>query len=268
MKIRIFKYISDFFHYKTHKRKHKIAGKNNIVEFICPNLNRYEAKRLVSFSINGNNNKIIIKSNSLKPIRKYGININISGDNNFVEIEEPNFTNSSLILNGDFNTFSIKKTLKPVSGASFYIADGGCIEIGKECEIGNGSLKITINGDYKNKHKLYIGDGVHIATDAIIRTSDGETLVDFETGLPISEPQDIFIDDDCWITSRCTILKGTYLPKGTIVGANSVVRNKFEKENTLIAGCPAILKKENVRWIAGAYCDNMKKLEESNKEAL
>ena len=60
--------------------------------------------------------------------------------------------------------------------------------------------------------------------------------------------------------SRCTILKGVNLPNGTIVGTCSLVNKKFEKENTLIAGTPARIIKENVAWVPYSYGEYMEKI--------
>ena len=126
--------------------------------------------------------------------------------------------------------------------------------------MGNGKLRMFANGDYKNKHKIVVGEGTFIAHDAIIRNSDGECLIDYNSHAPLSEPKNIIIGKNCWITSRCTILKGVNLPNGTIVGACSLVNKKFEKENTLIAGTPARIIKENVAWVPYSYGEYMEKI--------
>ena len=92
-------------------------------------------------------------------------------------------------------------------------------------------------------------------------------MLDFETNKPISEPKDVYIGKHCWITSRCTILKGTHLPNNTVVGANSLVNKKFTQENTLIAGSPAVVIKERVKWNENSYYENMQLyLNNQNKE--
>lgn len=58
----------------------------------------------------------------------------------------------------------------------------------------------------------------------------------------------IVIEDNVWIGCRNTILKGTVIKKDSVVGANSLVVNKFEEENILIAGNPAHIKRRNIYW--------------------
>lgn len=48
----------------------------------------------------------------------------------------------------------------------------------------------------------------------------------------------VIIEDNVWIGANCTILSGTYLKKGTVVAAGSVVSIKSE-ENSIVAGNPA-----------------------------
>jgi serine acetyltransferase len=44
-------------------------------------------------------------------------------------------------------------------------------------------------------------------------------------------------------------MKGTSIPCNTIIGAGAIVNKQFEHENTVIAGIPARVIKENVDWL-------------------
>ena len=252
MKIKVIQQIIDRLRNKNQEQLN--LCKDNFVAWHSNS--KYARIHLAShISISGKNNKIIFIGE--KPRKIKGLNIRIKGNDNVVIIEEPNFSRSNIIINGNSNTFSLKKTIKIVDGANFFVENGSQVLIDENCELGNGDLHVVANGNYKNQHKLVIGKNCHIAKNAIIRTSDGESLINPETKLSTSEPQDVIINDHCWITSRCTILKGSVLPKNTIVGANSLVNKKFEKENTLIGGSPAKILKENVHWVSGGYGKNM-----------
>ena len=214
-----------------------------------------------SFKINGDNNKIFFyNSNEVSNCLPNGLNITIYGNNNIIKIYDSCFCNSKIYIEKNNNTFILEKPVKHIEGAYFCVEQGATIHIRKNCELGNGKLRLIANGDYKNKHKIVIEEGTFIAHDAIIRNSDGECLVDYNSNSPLSEPKDIIIGKNCWITSRCTILKGVTLPNGTIVGACSLVNKKFEKENTLIAGIPARIIKENVAWVPYSYGEYMEKI--------
>lgn len=266
MKIKPFQTLIDTIRGKIQKIKN-IKGDSNKICYVYKNKESkilYKYKN-VDINIQGKGNTVIfhVDTNNFI-IAPNGLDINIIGNNNLIEIYEPNFGYSYIEMTGDNNSFLLRKTVKKVRGAKFFIEDGGEVTIEENCEIGNGDLYVVVNGDYKNHHKLHIKKGTHIAREAIIRTSDGECLIDPANKKPISEPKNVIIGENCWITSRCTILKGTELQKGTIVGANSLVNKKFLEPNTLIAGIPAKVIKNNVAWIPESYGKNMRKLE--NKE--
>lgn len=50
-----------------------------------------------------------------------------------------------------------------------------------------------------------------------------------------------------WIGAGVKILKGVTIGKGAVVSAGSIV-TKDVPRNTLVAGVPAVVKKENVTW--------------------
>lgn len=49
---------------------------------------------------------------------------------------------------------------------------------------------------------------------------------------------DVVIDEDCWIAARVTILAGTHLQRGTVVGANSLLNKEYPPYAVLV-GTPA-----------------------------
>lgn len=237
-----------------------IIGNNNHIYSQCIQTQDSICTKLIQtkFKLEGNNNYIVfcLEDKHIQSLPS-GLDIKVKGNNNYIEIHQTNFINSRIYIGGDDNKFILQRTSKFVEGAYFCIEQGSTLIIEENCEIGNGKLRVIANGDYKNKHKILIGKGTHIAHDVIIRNSDGECLIDKDTQKPLSEPKDIIIGEHCWITTRCIILKNAYLPNGTIVGANSLVNKKFETENTLIAGSPAKVIKNGVFWKVGSYGVNM-----------
>ena len=49
----------------------------------------------------------------------------------------------------------------------------------------------------------------------------------------------IVIDRGVWIGANCTITAGTYISKSSVVGANSMVNKKLDKEQSIYGGVPA-----------------------------
>ena len=54
----------------------------------------------------------------------------------------------------------------------------------------------------------------------------------------------VFIGKGCWIGTKCTILKNTFLPAYCTVGSCSLLNKKYDvSEYALLAGVPAVCKK-------------------------
>jgi acetyltransferase-like isoleucine patch superfamily enzyme len=227
----------------------KNKGYNNKIQTLVNGkwLNIYTKHYNSKFRINGNNN-IIHFHFKTKSLPK-GLDITINGSNNVIDIYKTSFNNTYIQIYRDSNTLCIKEqTIQSIANAHIYVSYGGSMFIGKDCELGNGGLELAVAGDYIKKHKMVIGDNTHIAKDTIIRTSDGQSLIDPITNLPTDPPEDVIIGNHVWIMSRCIILKGSYIPNGCAVAANSLVNKKFNEENLLICGCPAKIMKHNIRW--------------------
>ncbi len=206
-------------------------------------------KRLIAYLKYPNNKIYVIKNGIKKELSLFapiaGLSIRFKGDNNTVEIEYPiTFSHFKVIIKGNQNTFKIGQSSYPFTG-EIILGNSSEISIGKNCEIMTGGFYAVANG---GKTKLQIGNGVHIAKDVIIRTSDGQPLVD-KQGRILNPSKDVIISDNVWIATRSVILKNTFLASGTVVAACALVNKKFSKPNTLIAGIPAKVIKENVKWL-------------------
>lgn len=91
-----------------------------------------------------------------------------------------------------------------------------------------------------SKATITIGSGAYIAPNVALITSNHSlnNLAEHEEG------KQILISKKCWIGFGSVVLPGVYLAPGTIVGANSVVRESVYDESTLIAGSPAVKIKQ------------------------
>lgn len=102
-----------------------------------------------------------------------------------------------------------------------------------------------INSDVKIRcfESISIGAGAKIAHDVTIMDGDGH-LIDYEGYVPIKP---IVIENHVWIGTKAVILKGVHIGEGAIVAAGSVVTRDVPP-HTLVAGNPARVIKEDVRW--------------------
>lgn len=142
-----------------------------------------------------------------------------------------------------------------------YLNIGGKLEvlgpfsIGRGCrfDIGNNAIVKLGRGSYINPftkviimNGLEIGDSCAISWNCQFLDSDFHQLKyagKKEPGL-----NTINIGNHVWIGSSVFVYKGTIIPNGCVIAANSVVRGIFEEENTLIAGNPAKVVKKNISW--------------------
>jgi maltose O-acetyltransferase len=104
----------------------------------------------------------------------------------------------------------------------------------------NGKLVVGKNSRLNGVHidarcLIQIGENVRIAPYTIILDSDFHDLRDhFSDG--VSKP--VIIEDNVWLATRTTILKGVRIGKGSVVASGAVV-TKDVPPNCVVAGVPA-----------------------------
>ena len=104
----------------------------------------------------------------------------------------------------------------------------------------NGELIIGENSRVNGAHiscslQISIGKNVRISPYVLILDSDFHDIDDhFSSGK--NEP--VIIEDDVWIASKATILKGVRIGHGSVIAAGAVVVRNVEP-NTVVGGVPA-----------------------------
>lgn len=165
----------------------------------------------------GKNNKIIFNGNG--GVKNTSIVIN--GDNNTVFLESGvSMDGGAILLDGNGNEFIARKDTKFCG--KIHIA---CIE-GTKVSVGEKSL---------------------FSSDITIRTGDSHSVVDME-GNRINPSKDVVIGNHVWVGNHVIITKGVCIPDNCIIGTGAVVTSVFEKTNSVIAGVPAKITKENINW--------------------
>ena len=112
------------------------------------------------------------------------------------------------------------------------------VEPGAILELGN---DVRINGTHISvSRKVIIGNKVSIAPYVLIMDNDYHTVYDNRAP---GEPSEIIIEDNVWIASKATILKGVTVGEGATVAAGAVVTGDVPPY-TVVAGVPArVIKK-------------------------
>lgn len=93
------------------------------------------------------------------------------------------------------------------------------ISIGDDCFIG-------VNPIMQSRHgKIIIGN--HIAFGPCVHIFGGNHKFDivgeYVKNLSSSNDGSVVIEDDCWVGSNVTILRGVHIGKGSIIGAGTIV---------------------------------------------
>lgn len=119
--------------------------------------------------------------------------------------------------------------------------------------VGNGELtfgtRVSSNSGFivSCSKSIRFGDNVLMGWDITIIDEDGHKIYDCD-GRQINERKSITIGNDVWIAKGVTLLKGTEIPNGSIIGARSILSKKYEQEKSLIVGNPGCVVKSNVTW--------------------
>lgn len=124
------------------------------------------------------------------------------------------------------------------SGCTVVVMNGGHLSFGSDGYLNRNATIVCSN-------EITIGKNVAIAQNVIIRDSDIHHVIVDDKELPNSSP--IYIGNNVWIGTAALILKGVTIGDGAIIAAGAVV-TKDVPNNCLVAGNPAKVIKDNIRW--------------------
>lgn len=118
--------------------------------------------------------------------------------------------------------------------------------------VGSGT---TINARPDARTGLYVKDGTSIfiggrsliSNSVEIATTDWHWIVD-EKGNWLNENRNVVIGEHVWICRRVLIGKGVSIGEDSVIGAGSVVTKSFPGNRLLIAGNPAVEKRQSILW--------------------
>ena len=177
-------------------------------------------------------------------IQKIRNKIKIKGNNNSITLKnnkDCKFSNNKIIIKGN-NTIILSEKINIRKTFFEIIGDNCTIEIGENTIIGHDSyLSAKENGT-----KLIIGDNCMISRNAKIMTSDGHPIFNTNNEI-INKAKNITIKNHVWIADNVTILKGITVEDNCVIGINSTL-TKSISSNTIAAGNPAKIIKENIKW--------------------
>jgi len=111
------------------------------------------------------------------------------------------------------------------------------IEVGDDVSIGAGSILMA------SESKIIIGNKVMFGPNVMVIGGDHNTSVVGRFMYDVKEKRpeddlDVIIEDDVWVGSGATILKGVKVGRGSVIAAGAVV-NREVLPYTIVGGIPA-----------------------------
>lgn len=172
---------------------------------------------------------LILGKGNIIPFVPKGVQIEIYGDNNKVEIDPSVKTWNGHIVIGNPGTNT------PTHNC--------LVRIGKNSDSNGVWIDLL-----EDNSAVIIGNNCMLSWNIHIFASDFHTIYDAKTKKLLNWGKEIIIGDNVWVAMDCTVLKNSFIAKNCVVGASAVVAGKFTEENCIIAGNPAKVVKRGVAW--------------------
>lgn len=94
-----------------------------------------------------------------------------------------------------------------------------------------------------------IGQSCMISRGIEIRATDVHKVYDIDTNARVNKAHtNVILGDHIWIAANVTISKNVSIASGCIIAAGAFVNKPVETPNCMIAGTPAKIIRQNVRW--------------------
>lgn len=167
--------------------------------------------------------------------------LSLEGKNNVLFVQSAILSRVNIRITGDENEVHISEGAI-IRDSNFIIRGNNCrILIGDRTTFGG--VRIVNVGA---SNDIILGNDCMLSDNVEIWASDTHSIYDNE-GNWINKEKSITIGNRVWIGSRAVILKGVSIGNDSIIGMASVV-TKSVSNNTLVAGSPAKILKENISW--------------------
>lgn len=162
-----------------------------------------------------------------------------------------------ITLVGEGNIVYLSKNKHPYKLSLRIYRDSNCF-FGKENYM-NGILNLLVQ-EHQN---VIIGAEGAFSYGIYIMTSDAHLVYDIKKRKRLNDSKSILIGDHVWLGQFSTILKGSNIGSGSIIGANTVITGKKVGSNTAWGGNPGKEIKKEVFWEKD--CPNLYNIEETDK---
>lgn len=164
------------------------------------------------------------------------------GDNNQITIGQGGkFNQLKIDINGNYNQVTIGEHVK---------FSGQLLVVGNHLHIYIGHHTTAIDCYILARDKsVTIGQSCMISRGIEIRATDVHKVYDIDTNARVNKAHtDVILGDHIWIAANVTISKNVSIASGCIIAAGAFVNKPVETPNCMIAGTPAKIIRQNVRW--------------------
>ena len=111
---------------------------------------------------------------------------------------------------------------------NFVVASPENVYLGKNVSIAQNAVFLASMADLRIGNYVMFGPNVTIVTGEHRTDMVGEYMRNITEDMKLPEnDQEVVIEDDVWVGSNVTILKGTHIGRGSIIHAGSVVSGKI-----------------------------------------
>lgn len=159
-----------------------------------------------------------------------------------VGVFDKRYQRSILQIDGTIVIDGVRNSVFLGHGSRLSIANNGVVDFGRNF---NNTAMITI----VCKDAITFGDNVTTSWNVLVMDTDWHSVRNMETDEIQEMTKPISIGSNVWLCTRCVVLKGSVIPNGCIIGANSLVSKHYEASNAMIAGNPGRIIKENVQFV-------------------
>lgn len=196
---------------------------------------------MTNLKITGNVSENSIISSTIESIGDSQINFWRKSSGNVVHFGDSFYCNNlKIVFKGNNNKLIFGDNIK-FTGHILIVGSNRTVQIGDNT---------TAQGVYilSRDEDVVIGKDCMFSREIEIRSTDVHKIYDLTTGERLNLAKKIIIGDNVWIAARVIVSKGAVIPNGCVVGASSFVNKCYELPNSIIAGTPAKVVKENIRW--------------------
>lgn len=173
--------------------------------------------------------------------------IQFGGRNNIVYFDNVEVYNSTIYLRNNNSILYVEEN-KFGNIYQFILSENCVAYIGKGFTAGRTSIRV---GD----GNIFFGRDCMLAQDIYIQNHDGHAIYDIEKKTLINSGKSILIGEHVWIGEGVSIFKGAIIGSGSVIGSKSFVSNKEYPPNSIIAGVPAKVIRNNIFWTRdGLHC--------------